>query len=84
MSDSTDVPLSLATFDQIRDELARRSEGMITACVVPSTKHEEKIYMDFTRRTTAIGLCERLKHGILHREDTPIPDPDEEEDEPEY
>lgn len=70
MTDDNDPPLSLATFDQIADELARRSIGCVVACLVNMTPTEEHVYANWYGKTVAIGLCDRVRHNILH---TPSP-----------
>lgn len=69
-----DPPLSMATFDQIVDELQKRSLGCVVACVIRMSNHEEHFYANYHGRTIALGLCERIKHNILHEPSTEIPE----------
>lgn len=62
-----DPPLSLATFDQIVEELKKRSVGCVVACLIDSTEDEEHVYANWRGRTVALGLCDRIRHEILHQ-----------------
>lgn len=62
-----DPPLSLATFDQITDELQKRSIGCVVACLIKMNDHEEHTYANWRGRTVALGLCDRIRHEILHQ-----------------
>lgn len=66
MSDEQDIPLSMATFDQIVEELHRRSLGCVVACVIKMTDTEEHVYANWRGRTIALGLCARIEHRILN------------------
>jgi hypothetical protein len=66
MTNDDDPPLSLATFDEIADELAKRSIGCVVACLINMTPTEEHVYANFYGKTVAIGLCNRVLHNILH------------------
>ncbi len=74
MTDDIDPPLSMATFDQIADELAKRSLGCVVACLVRMTPSEEHVYANFYGRTVALGLCDRIKHNILNDSSPNVPD----------
>lgn len=62
-----DPPLSLATLGQITDELERRSMGCVVACLISMTDSEEHVYANWRGRTVALGLCDRIRHEILHQ-----------------
>lgn len=70
----TDPPLSLATFDQIVEELAKRSMGCVVGCLVSITPEEEHVYANWFGRTIALGLCDRIKYSILNVPSPHIPD----------
>jgi hypothetical protein len=69
-----DPHLSMATLDQIIDELRKRSIGCLVACVIKMTDNEEHVYANWHGKTIAIGLCERVKHSILNTPSLEVPD----------
>ncbi len=74
MIEENDPPLSMATFDEIANELSRRSMGCVIGCLIRMTPEEEHVYANWYGKTIAIGLCERIVHGILHEASSNIPD----------
>ena len=67
MTEDNDPPLSLATFEQIIEELSQRSVGCVVACLISMTDSEEHVYANWRGRTVALGLCDRIRHEILHQ-----------------
>jgi hypothetical protein len=74
MTEETDPPLSMATFDQITEELSKRSVGCVVACLVRMTNTEEHVYANYYGKTIALGLCDRIRHSILNTPAIDIPE----------
>lgn len=74
MTEETDPPLSMATFDQITEELSKRSVGCVVACLVRMTNMEEHVYANYFGKTIALGLCDRIRHNILNTPSLDIPE----------
>jgi len=74
MNGDDDPPLSIATFEQIVDEIAKRSMGCVVGCVLRMNEDEEHVYADWRGKTLALGLISRIQHNILHEPNTQIPE----------
>lgn len=70
MAEPEDNPLEFFTIDELYEEIARRSDGLVMGVIRKLTDGAEEWFFRFTgSRCLAIGMCERAKHGIINELD---------------